>query len=178
MIKQTHVIIVLFASILLLSPSLAVYSSTDKNEEEAEEKSEPEPEPETGEGESTEEEPTEGQENEERERESLPYCDTPEGDAAQSCHDRDDYDEDTGLYPCNDGSQKSNPDDCPDAFKDNQQPENENESFNGRGMNYSPMLPDVEDLDCPDIEGTVTVIGEDVYRLDRDKDGIGCEDNA
>ena len=176
MIKQTQVIVVLLlASILLLSPSLAVYSSTDEREEEAEEESQPESEPETGEGESTQE-PTEGQENEERERESLPYCDTPEGAAAQTCHDRDDYDEDTGLYPCNDGSQKSNPDDCPDAFKDNQQPENE--SFSGRGNNYSPMLPDVEDLDCPDIEGTVTVIGEDVYGLDRDRDGIGCEDNV
>lgn len=45
----------------------------------------------------------------------LPYCDTPEGEAAQSCHDKDDYDEVTGLYPCNDGSQKANPNDCPDA---------------------------------------------------------------
>jgi len=48
---------------------------------------------------------------------SLPYCDTPEGEAAQSCHDRDDYDEDTGLYPCNDGSQKANPENCPDATR-------------------------------------------------------------
>jgi hypothetical protein len=32
----------------------------------------------------------------------LPYCDTPEGEAAQSCHDKEDYDEVTGLYPCND----------------------------------------------------------------------------
>jgi hypothetical protein len=47
----------------------------------------------------------------------LPYCDTPEGEAAQSCHDKEDYDEVIDLYPCNDGSQKANPDDCPDATK-------------------------------------------------------------
>jgi hypothetical protein len=45
----------------------------------------------------------------------LPYCDTPE--AAQSCHDKDDYDEETGLYPCNDGTQRDNPSKCPDATK-------------------------------------------------------------
>lgn len=145
---------------------MAVYSSTD---EDAEQDSEPE----TGE-ETTGEDQTEGQENEEQERQTLPYCDTPEGEAAQSCHDRDDYDEDTGLYPCNDGSQKSNPDDCPDASKGSQL---QNDSFNDRGKNYSPALPDIEDLDCPEIQGTVTVIGEDVYGLDRDNDGIGCEDN-
>ena len=61
-----------------------------------------------------------------------------------------------------------------DDSKDN------DDSNNGRGENYSPVLPDVRDLDCDDdeIEGTVTVIGEDVYGLDRDKDGIGCENNA
>lgn len=104
MIKQTQVIIVLLlALILFLSPSQAVYSSTDERDEEAEEESEPEPEPETGEEGLAEELTGQGSLNEERELESLPYCDTPEGEAAQSCHDRDDYDEDTGLYPCNDG---------------------------------------------------------------------------
>jgi hypothetical protein len=175
LIKQTQVIIVLLlASSLLFSLPIVVYSSTDEREGEAEE-SESESEPETEEGEPAEK-PTEGQENEEQERESLPYCDTSEGDASQSCHDRDDYDEDTGLYPCNDGSQKSNPDDCPDAFKETQQ--SEDDSINGRGKNYSPTLPDAEDLDCDEIEGTVTVIGEDVYGLDRDNDGIGCEANV
>lgn len=173
MIKQTQVIIILLlASIPLLNPSLAVDSSTDGSGEESEEESELE----TGQEETTEEEPTEVQDTEEGEHESLPYCDTPEGDAAETCHDRDDYDEDTGLYPCNDGSQKSDPDDCPDASKDNLQPDDD--SNNDRGKNYIPVLPDVEDLDCPDIEGTVKVIGEDVYGLDRDKDGTGCEDNV
>ncbi len=31
------------------------------------------------------------------------------------------------------------------------------------------------DLDCPDIEGPVYVIGYDVHRFDRDGNGIGCE---
>lgn len=43
------------------------------------------------------------------EPEPLPYCDTPEGEAATSCHDRYDFDEVTGLYPCNDGSQVKDP---------------------------------------------------------------------
>ena len=42
--------------------------------------------------------------------------------------------------------------------------------------NYSPCLPIVDDLDCGDIDGPVTVIGgADPYRLDADGDGIGCE---
>ncbi len=44
---------------------------------------------------------------------------------------------------------------------------------------YDPCLPIVDDLDCPDVrrlgKAPVDVIGPDVYRLDRDKDGIGCE---
>lgn len=42
--------------------------------------------------------------------------------------------------------------------------------------NYSPCIPNSPyDLDCADIGFTVRVIGYDVYRLDRDKDGYGCE---
>jgi hypothetical protein len=41
---------------------------------------------------------------------------------------------------------------------------------------YSPCVPNVPgDLDCADIGFTVSVIGPDVYRLDGDGDGIGCE---
>lgn len=40
---------------------------------------------------------------------------------------------------------------------------------------YSPCLPVVADLDCPDIGHPVTVTGSDPYRLDRDHDGIGCD---
>lgn len=42
--------------------------------------------------------------------------------------------------------------------------------------NYSPCIPNVSyDLDCPDIGFTVRVIGTDRHRLDRDRDGYGCE---
>lgn len=44
---------------------------------------------------------------------------------------------------------------------------------------YEPCLPIVGDLDCPDVramgKAPVRVIGPDDYRLDRDKDGWGCE---
>jgi hypothetical protein len=44
---------------------------------------------------------------------------------------------------------------------------------------YEPCLPIVDDLDCPDVRGLgkapVRVVGPDAYRLDRDKDGLGCE---
>ncbi len=42
--------------------------------------------------------------------------------------------------------------------------------------NYSPCVPNVSyDLDCGDIGFTVTVIGTDRHRFDRDGDGYGCE---
>lgn len=36
-------------------------------------------------------------------------------------------------------------------------------------------LPIGRDLDCADIGGSVRVVGPDVYRLDSDGDGYGCE---
>jgi hypothetical protein len=53
------------------------------------------------------------------EKEPLPYCHTPEGKAAKSCHDMQDVDETTGRYPCNDGMQKADYKDCTDATKMN-----------------------------------------------------------
>lgn len=42
--------------------------------------------------------------------------------------------------------------------------------------NYSPCIPNVShDLDCSDIGFTVKVTGVDRHKLDRDKDGLGCE---
>ena len=42
---------------------------------------------------------------------------------------------------------------------------------------YEPCLPVVDDLDCSDVQGPITVKspGVDPYRLDRDNDGVGCE---
>jgi micrococcal nuclease len=44
---------------------------------------------------------------------------------------------------------------------------------------YTPCLPIVGDLNCPDVramgKAPVKVIGPDDYNLDRDGDGIGCE---
>jgi hypothetical protein len=49
--------------------------------------------------------------------------------------------------------------------------------------NYDPCVPVASDVDCAGgsgngpayVEGPVTVIGTDIYGLDRDNDGIGCE---
>lgn len=41
--------------------------------------------------------------------------------------------------------------------------------------NYLPCIPIAEDLNCSDIKIAVRVVGEDVYRLDRDGNGTGCE---
>ena len=40
---------------------------------------------------------------------------------------------------------------------------------------YEPCLPVADDLDCSDLETQVLVIGNDVYGLDRDGNGLGCE---
>jgi hypothetical protein len=47
---------------------------------------------------------------------------------------------------------------------------------------YDPCVPIASDVDClggsgngPEYTGTVRVIGPDVYDLDRDSDGVGCE---
>lgn len=49
--------------------------------------------------------------------------------------------------------------------------------------NYSSCVPVASDVDCaggrgdgPEyVKGPVKVIGKDIYRLDRDGNGIGCE---
>jgi hypothetical protein len=57
-----------------------------------------------------------------------PYCDKVSDEYMQSggvCHDRLDYDDVTGLAPCNDGTQKADWRDCKDATK--------SKSSNGNG---------------------------------------------
>jgi hypothetical protein len=49
--------------------------------------------------------------------------------------------------------------------------------------NYSGCVPMASDVDCAGgggngpayVKGPVTVIGKDIYGLDRDGDGVGCE---
>ena len=49
--------------------------------------------------------------------------------------------------------------------------------------NYSGCVPIASDVDCEGgkgngpayVKGPVRVIGEDIYGLDKDRDGIGCE---
>jgi hypothetical protein len=46
--------------------------------------------------------------------ENLPYCDQVEM-SPEGCFDRKDYSDDTGLYPCRDGSDVKDWRDCPDG---------------------------------------------------------------
>ena len=49
--------------------------------------------------------------------------------------------------------------------------------------NYSPCVPIASDVDCAGgkgngpayVKGPVKIIGKDIYKLDGDHDGIGCE---
>jgi hypothetical protein len=53
----------------------------------------------------------------------------------------------------------------------------------GSGSNYSPCLPKAGDYDCAGgggdgpnyVYGTVRVVGVDIYDLDSDSDGYGCD---
>ncbi len=59
----------------------------------------------------------------------------------------------------------------------------EETSGSGCDPNYSGCVPIASDVDCsggsgngPEyVAGPVTVTGSDIYRLDADNDGIGCE---
>ncbi|GAB2557803.1 G5 domain-containing protein [Kribbella endophytica] len=59
------------------------------------------------------------------------------------------------------------------------------EEESGCDSNYSGCVPIASDVDCaggsgngPEyVEGPVDVLGSDVYGLDADDDGVGCEDN-
>ena len=44
-----------------------------------------------------------------------PYCDKVADNYQDTCHDRFDTDEETGLATCNDGTHKADPQDCKDA---------------------------------------------------------------
>ncbi len=59
----------------------------------------------------------------------------------------------------------------------------EDDAESGCDPNYSGCVPIASDVDCaggsgngPEyVDGPVTVTGSDIYRLDSDDDGIGCE---
>lgn len=55
-------------------------------------------------------------------------------------------------------------------------PSQEDPAAAGCDPNYTPCIPAYPpDLNCPQIGGSVQVIGGDPHGLDRDNDGVGCE---
>jgi hypothetical protein len=87
----------------------------------------------------------------EPEKEPLPYCDSPEGKTAPACHDRYDYDENTGLYPCNDGSQVPDPLDCTAPAPEPPGPPDDDCLFD---TSQPQCVPLPGETDCPEGFGT------------------------
>jgi hypothetical protein len=86
----------------------------------------------------------------------VPYCDKFAIGAApvgQSCHNRKDYSDTTGLYPCNDGTQKADYKDCKDVSGYNYNNNNDNNNNSRRTPNTivnnpprtTPPVKDVKD---------------------------------
>ena len=55
------------------------------------------------------------------------------------CHDRKDYSQTTGLYPCNDGTNKVDWRDCKDATEDDNDNDNNNDSNDNNGKGCYDM---------------------------------------
>ena len=73
------------------------------------------------------------------------YCDTERGKAAQVCHDRLDYDQETGLYPCNDGTNKVDWSDCKDATEKN----GKNDGDSTKSIQSMPTASEsIEEMSC------------------------------
>lgn len=71
----------------------------------------------------------------------------------------------------------------PPQHSDNQAVRQANKSASQCDPNYSGCVPIASDVDCAGgrgngpayVDGPVSVIGNDIYGLDRDRDGVGCE---
>lgn len=63
------------------------------------------------------------------------------------------------------------------------QPKKKSRKISGCNSNYSGCVPNASDVDCAGgsgngpayVKGPIRVIGNDIYGLDRDGDGIACE---
>lgn len=74
----------------------------------------------------------------------LPYCDLVEDDPSYTgpCHDRQDFDDITGLYPCNDGTQEEDWRDCGDAYVPPEQPCDPATDINCESVSCIPEDPE------------------------------------
>lgn len=70
-----------------------------------------------------------------------PYCDKVGPNYRGSCHDRKDYSESTGLYPCNDGTQKTDWRDCKDATDSNNDDNNNKRIITSSGVQAPTPAP-------------------------------------
>jgi hypothetical protein len=75
------------------------------------------------------------------------------------------------------------PDPYEDLPDDGATPDGESGGGGDCDENYDPCVPVASDVDCPNgtgdgpeyVDGPVYVVGDDIYGLDSDGDGIGCE---
>jgi hypothetical protein len=80
-----------------------------------------------------------------------PYCDklTEEEQSEQICHDRKDYDQETGLYQCNDGSNVGDWRDCRDVSGfDYDEEDTSNEETEGNSDDEGNEEVEEEDQNC------------------------------
>jgi hypothetical protein len=183
MILSTLLLLFVAISTIVLMP-LPVFSSSEEesgegggsNNDEESNDSESEPEPEPEQKTNDDDNNSDGNENPEDMPEvipddqsndddnidgTLPYCDTPEAEG-KTCHDKLDYDEETRLYPCNDGTQKANPDDCPDAY---QPPGGACPAVYPPSPGCDPSAPPVDPPDQPvDISIVIEIIEKNIIK--------------
>ena len=69
-----------------------------------------------------------------------PYCDKVSKDYRGTCHDRKDYSDSTGLYPCNDGTNKVDWRDCKDATENKDYGDNNNGGSSGSNTQSQPLI--------------------------------------
>ena len=97
-----------------------------------------------------------------------PYCDELATPYSEDCFDRKDYDQETGLYPCKDGSYVGDWRDCTGGGSNNDDDDNDNDLPNCNDVEYGTRCDGSEDEDSTLDDETEY---EDDGYIDEDEDG-------
>ena len=97
-----------------------------------------------------------------------PYCDELATPYSEDCFDRKDYDQETGLYPCKDGSYVGDWRDCTGGGSNNDDDDNDSDLPNCNDVEYGTRCDGSEDEDSTLDDETEY---EDDGYIDEDEDG-------